>query len=198
MEHDTITGVANLDKVVAVDQQPIGRTPRSNPATYTGVFDKIRKLFADTQEAKVRGYQQGRFSFNVKGGRCETCAGDGTIKIEMHFLPDVYVNCEVCNGARYNRETLEISYRGKSIADVLNMPVAEALTFFERQPAHPAPHPEPVRRGPRLRAPGPTGADARRAARPNASSWRPNWRDGRPATRSTCSTNRRRDYISKT
>jgi excinuclease ABC subunit A len=135
MEHDTITGVANLDKVVAVDQQPIGRTPRSNPATYTGVFDKIRKLFADTQEAKVRGYQQGRFSFNVKGGRCETCAGDGTIKIEMHFLPDVYVNCEVCNGARYNRETLEISYRGKSIADVLNMPVAEALTFFERQPS---------------------------------------------------------------
>jgi len=135
MEHDTITGVANIDKVVAVDQQPIGRTPRSNPATYSGVFDKIRKLFADTQESKVRGYQQGRFSFNVKGGRCETCAGDGTIKIEMHFLPDVYVNCEVCNGARYNRETLEISYRGKSIADVLNMPVAEALTFFERQPA---------------------------------------------------------------
>jgi excinuclease ABC subunit A len=134
-EHDTILGVKHLDKVVAVDQQPIGRTPRSNPATYTGVFDKIRKLFAETQEAKVRGYQQGRFSFNVKGGRCETCAGDGTIKIEMHFLPDVYVNCEVCNGARYNRETLEISYRGKSISDVLNMPVAEALTFFERQPS---------------------------------------------------------------
>jgi len=135
MEHDTITGVANIDKVVAVDQQPIGRTPRSNPATYTGVFDKIRKLFAETQEAKVRGYQQGRFSFNVKGGRCETCAGDGTIKIEMHFLPDVYVNCEVCEGARYNRETLEISYRGKSIADVLNMSITEALTFFERQPS---------------------------------------------------------------
>jgi excinuclease ABC subunit A len=135
MEHDTITGVAHLDKVVAVDQQPIGRTPRSNPATYTGVFDKIRKLFSETQEARVRGYTQGRFSFNVKGGRCETCAGDGTIKIEMHFLPDVYVNCEVCNGARYNRETLEISYRGKSISDVLNMPVAEALEFFERQPS---------------------------------------------------------------
>jgi excinuclease ABC subunit A len=135
MEHDTITGVANLDKVVAVDQQPIGRTPRSNPATYSGVFDKIRKLFSETQEARVRGYTQGRFSFNVKGGRCETCAGDGTIKIEMHFLPDVYVNCEVCNGARYNRETLEISYRGKSISDVLNMPVAEALEFFERQPS---------------------------------------------------------------
>jgi excinuclease ABC subunit A len=122
-EHDTILGVKNLDKVVAVDQQPIGRTPRSNPATYTGVFDKIRKLFAETQEAKVRGYQQGRFSFNVKGGRCEACAGDGTIKIEMHFLPDVYVNCDVCNGARYNRETLEILYRGKSIADVLNFDV---------------------------------------------------------------------------
>ena len=134
-EHDRILGVEFLDKVVAVDQQPIGRTPRSNPATYTGVFDKIRKLFAETQEAKVRGYQQGRFSFNVKGGRCETCAGDGTIKIEMHFLPDVYVNCEVCEGARYNRETLEITYRGKSISDVLNMPVAEALSFFERQPS---------------------------------------------------------------
>ncbi|MDE3107372.1 MAG: excinuclease ABC subunit UvrA [Acidobacteriota bacterium] len=135
LAHDRINGVGNIDKVVAVDQQPIGRTPRSNPATYTGVFDKIRKLFAETQEAKVRGYQQGRFSFNVKGGRCETCAGDGTIKIEMHFLPDVYVNCEVCDGARYNRETLEITYRGKSISDVLNMPVNEALTFFERQPS---------------------------------------------------------------
>ena len=134
-EHDTIVGVAHIDKVVAVDQQPIGRTPRSNPATYTGVFDKIRKLFADVSESKVRGYQQGRFSFNVKGGRCEACAGDGTIKIEMHFLPDVYVNCETCDGARYNRETLEIRYRGKSIADVLNMPIAEAVTFFERQPA---------------------------------------------------------------
>ena len=134
-EHDTILGVKNIDKVVAVDQQPIGRTPRSNPATYTGVFDKIRKLFAETQEAKIRGYQQGRFSFNVKGGRCEVCAGDGTIKIEMHFLPDVYVNCETCDGARYNRETLEIKYRGKSISDVLNMPIAEALEFFERQPS---------------------------------------------------------------
>ena len=134
-EHDTITGVKYLDKVVAVDQQPIGRTPRSNPATYTGVFDKVRKLFAEVSEAKVRGYQQGRFSFNVKGGRCEACAGDGTIKIEMHFLPDVYVNCETCNGARYNRETLEIKYRGKSIADVLDMSIADALTFFDRQPS---------------------------------------------------------------
>jgi len=134
-EHDTITGVKFLDKVVAVDQQPIGRTPRSNPATYTGVFDKVRKLFAEVSESKIRGYQQGRFSFNVKGGRCEACAGDGTIKIEMHFLPDVYVNCETCDGARYNRETLEILYRGKSIADVLDMPIAEALEFFDRQPS---------------------------------------------------------------
>jgi excinuclease ABC subunit A len=134
-EHDTILGVKYLDKVVAVDQQPIGRTPRSNPATYTGVFDKIRRLFSEVQESKIRGYQPGRFSFNVKGGRCEVCAGDGTIKIEMHFLPDVYVNCDTCDGARYNRETLEILYRGKSIADVLAMPIADALEFFERQPS---------------------------------------------------------------
>jgi excinuclease ABC subunit A len=134
-EHRAITGIEFVDKVVAVDQQPIGRTPRSNPATYSGVFDKIRKLFSETQEAKVRGYQQGRFSFNVKGGRCENCAGDGTIKIEMHFLPDVYVNCDSCNGSRYNRETLEVLYRGKSIADVLYMPIAEALDFFSKQPS---------------------------------------------------------------
>jgi excinuclease ABC subunit A len=133
--HTRIEGVKLLDKVVAVDQQPIGRTPRSNPATYTGVFDKVRKLFAEVPEAKTRGYQQGRFSFNVKGGRCEACAGDGTIKIEMHFLPDVYVNCEACDGARYNRETLEIRYRERSIADVLDMPIAEGLEFFARQPS---------------------------------------------------------------
>jgi excinuclease ABC subunit A len=124
-----------LDKVVDVDQAPIGRTPRSNPATYTGVFDHIRKLFAQTAEAKVRGYQPGRFSFNVRGGRCEACAGDGTIKIEMHFLPDVYVPCEICGGARYNRDTLEITFRGKTIADVLDMSCEEALTFFDRQPS---------------------------------------------------------------
>ncbi len=135
LAHDGIDGVEHLDKVVAVDQQPIGRTPRSNPATYTGVFDKIRRLFAETTEAKVRGYAPGRFSFNVKGGRCESCAGDGTLRIEMHFLPDVYVTCEVCHGTRYNRETLEILYRGRSIADVLAMPVDEALEFFARQPA---------------------------------------------------------------
>ncbi|GAA3231715.1 excinuclease ABC subunit UvrA [Actinocorallia longicatena] len=130
-KHKRITGLDQLDKVVHVDQSPIGRTPRSNPATYTGVFDHIRKLFAATTEAKVRGYQPGRFSFNIKGGRCENCAGDGTIKIEMNFLPDVYVPCEVCHGARYNRETLEVHYKGKTIADVLDMPIEEATTFFE-------------------------------------------------------------------
>ena len=129
-KHTRITGLDQLDKVVHVDQGPIGRTPRSNPATYTGVFDHIRKLFADTPEAKVRGYQQGRFSFNVKGGRCENCAGDGTIRIEMNFLPDVYVTCEECKGARYNRETLQVHFKGKTIGDVLNMPISEAAEFF--------------------------------------------------------------------
>jgi excinuclease ABC subunit A len=133
--HRTITGIEQLDKVVHVDQSPIGRTPRSNPATYTGVFDKIRALFAETSEAKIRGYQQGRFSFNVKGGRCENCAGDGTITIEMNFLPDVYVPCEVCHGARYNRETLEVHYKGKTIAEVLDMPIERATEFFESIPA---------------------------------------------------------------
>ena len=132
--HRKVEGIDHLDKVVDVDQAPIGRTPRSNPATYTGVFDHIRELFAQTAEAKVRGYQPGRFSFNVRGGRCEACAGDGTIKIEMHFLPDVYVPCEICRGARYNRDTLEVTFRGKTIADVLDMSCEEALGFFERQP----------------------------------------------------------------
>lgn len=134
-KHSKITGIDDIDKVVHVDQSPIGRTPRSNPATYTGVFDHIRKLFAATPEAKVRGYQQGRFSFNVKGGRCEACSGDGTIKIEMNFLPDVYVPCEVCHGARYNRETLEVHYKGKTIAEVLDMPIEDALEFFAAVPA---------------------------------------------------------------
>ena len=133
--HRTVTGIDLLDKVVHVDQSPIGRTPRSNPATYTGVFDKVRALFAETSEAKIRGYQQGRFSFNVKGGRCENCSGDGTITIEMNFLPDVYVPCEVCHGARYNRETLEVHYKGKTIADVLDMPIELAADFFESVPA---------------------------------------------------------------
>jgi excinuclease ABC subunit A len=130
-KHTRITGLDDLDKVVHVDQAPIGRTPRSNPATYTGVFDRIRTLFSETPEAKVRGYLPGRFSFNVKGGRCEACAGDGTIKIEMNFLPDVYVDCEVCHGKRYNRDTLAVHYKGKNIAEVLEMPIAEAADFFE-------------------------------------------------------------------
>ncbi|MGZ4799690.1 MAG: excinuclease ABC subunit UvrA, partial [Acidimicrobiia bacterium] len=133
-KHKSIEGVDALDKVINIDQSPIGRTPRSNPATYTGVFDKVRTLFAATPEAKVRGYQPGRFSFNVKGGRCEACAGDGTIKIEMHFLPDVYVPCEVCKGARYNRDTLDITFKGKNIAEVLDLSCEEAVTFFENQP----------------------------------------------------------------
>lgn len=134
-KHKCIEGVEQLDKIIAIDQSPIGRTPRSNPATYTGVFDLIRDLFASTSDAKAKGYSKGRFSFNVKGGRCEACSGDGIIKIEMHFLPDVYVPCEVCGGKRYNRETLDVKYKGKSIYDVLNMTVEEALKFFENVPS---------------------------------------------------------------
>ena len=130
-----IDGLEHLDKVVSIDQSPIGRTPRSNPATYTGVFDTIRDLFAATPDAKAKGYKKGRFSFNVKGGRCEACSGDGILKIEMHFLPDVYVPCEVCQGKRYNRETLEVKYKGKSIYDVLDMTVEEALEFFRNVPS---------------------------------------------------------------
>src|SRR5699024_2316802 len=133
-KHKEIKGIENIDKIINIDQSPIGRTPRSNPATYTGVFDMIRDLFASTNEAKARGYQKGRFSFNIKGGRCEACKGDGIIKVEMHFLPDVYVPCEVCKGQRYNRETLQVNYKGKNISDVLNMTVEEALDFFENHP----------------------------------------------------------------
>lgn len=132
--HESVEGVEHFDKVIAIDQSPIGRTPRSNPATYTGLFDHIRQLYADTPDAKTRGYKQGRFSFNVKGGRCEACRGDGTLKIEMHFLPDIYVPCEVCGGRRYNKETLEVRFKGKSIADVLDMPIEEALAFFSKIP----------------------------------------------------------------
>ena len=131
---DPSTGLEHLEKVIDIDQTPIGRTPRSNPATYTGVFDDVRDVFSQTNEAKVRGYQKGRFSFNVKGGRCEACRGDGIIKIEMHFLPDVYVPCEVCHGKRYNRETLEVKYKGKSISDILDMTVEDAVVFFENIP----------------------------------------------------------------
>ncbi|MBP5330574.1 MAG: excinuclease ABC subunit UvrA, partial [Lachnospiraceae bacterium] len=133
-DFDRILGTEKLDKVINIDQSPIGKTPRSNPATYTGVFDMIRDLFAETQDAKMRGYSKGRFSFNVKGGRCEACSGDGIIKIEMNFLPDIYVPCEVCQGKRYNRETLEVKYKGKSIYDVLEMPIEEAVKFFENVP----------------------------------------------------------------
>jgi len=128
---DSMEGVEMLDKIICIDQSPIGRTPRSNPATYTGLFDQIRKLFAATPEAKARGYKENRFSFNVKGGRCESCSGDGLVKIEMHFLPDIYVPCEVCKGRRYNRETLEVTYKGKNIYDVLEMNIEEAMGFFE-------------------------------------------------------------------
>ncbi len=131
---DGIEGLEQVDKVIAIDQSPIGRTPRSNPATYTGVFNDIRELFADTADAKLRGYNSGRFSFNVRGGRCEACAGDGLLKIEMHFLPDIYVPCDVCKGKRYNRETLEVRYKGKNIAEVLDMTVEEALEYFENIP----------------------------------------------------------------
>ena len=133
-EHDSIEGLELVDKVINIDQSPIGRTPRSNPATYTGVFDFIRELFSQTNEAKLRGYKAGRFSFNVKGGRCEACKGDGMNKIEMNFLPDVYVPCEVCHGARYNRDTLEVHYKGRTIAEVLDMTVSEACEFFKNQP----------------------------------------------------------------
>ena len=132
--HKRITGLEQLDKIISVDQSPIGRTPRSNPATYIGLFDQIRELFSKTQEARARGYKPGRFSFNVKGGRCEVCRGDGQIKIEMHFLPDVYVPCEQCHGKRYNRETLDVRFKGKTIADVLEMPIEEALEFFAHIP----------------------------------------------------------------
>ena len=134
-KHKKIEGLDQVDKVIDIDQSPIGRTPRSNPATYTGVFDLIRDLFAATPDAKARGYKKGRFSFNVKGGRCEACSGDGILKIEMHFLPDVYVPCEVCGGKRYNRETLEVKYKGKTIYDILNMTVEEALEFFADVPS---------------------------------------------------------------
>ena len=133
-KYKSIEGLEHVDKIVSIDQSPIGRTPRSNPATYTGTFDLIRDVFAQTNEAKIRGYEKGRFSFNVKGGRCEACKGDGILKVEMHFLPDVYVPCEVCNGKRYNRETLQVKFKGKNISDVLDMTVDQAAEFFENHP----------------------------------------------------------------
>ena len=196
-KHARITGVQQLDKVVHVDQGPIGRTPRSNPATYTGVFDHVRKLFAATTEAKVRGYQPGRFSFNVKGGRCEACAGDGTIKIEMQFLPDVYVPCEVCHGARYNTDTLQVHYKGQTIAGVLDMPIAEAAGFFEPVPAIHRHLKTLVDVGlgyVRLGQPAPRCSAARRSG----SSSPPSCSAGRPAGPSTCWTSRPPGCTSRT
>ena len=197
-KHKRMTGWEQIDKVIDIDQSPIGRTPRSNPATYTGVFDHIRKLFAQVPEARIRGFQPGRFSFNVRGGRCENCAGDGQIKIEMHFLPDVYVTCEVCKGRRYNRETLEVKYKGRSIADVLEMSVEEALEFFQNIP--------PIKRhmqtlsdvGLGLHQARAAGADAlgRRGAADQAR--RPSCTSARPATRSTSWTNPRPACTSRT
>ncbi len=158
--HKRVRGIDQLDKIISVDQSPIGRTPRSNPATYIGLFDQIRDLFSKTQEARARGYKPGRFSFNVKGGRCEVCRGDGQIKIEMHFLPDVYVPCEQCHGKRYNRETLDIRFKGKTIADVLDMPIEEARRVLRPHPEDQAPHPGAARRG--------AGLHAARAARDDA------------------------------
>ena len=178
--HRRITGLDQLDKIISVDQSPIGRTPRSNPATYIGLFDQIRELFSKTQEARARGYKPGRFSFNVKGGRCEVCRGDGQIKIEMHFLPDVYVPCEQCHGKRYNRETLEVRFKGKTIADVLEMPIEEALEFFEHIPKIRRRVRGAQRRRARVHAAGPAGHDAvgRRGAAGQArrravARWRP-------------------------
>ena len=187
-KHKAIDGVDALDKVINIDQSPIGRTPRSNPATYTGVFDKVRTLFAATPEAKVRGYQPGRFSFNVKGGRCEACAGDGTIKIEMHFLPDVYVPCEVCKGARYNRDTLDITFKGKNIAEVLDLSCEEARRVL-REPADDRPvAADAGRRRARVRAARPARADAV-GGRGAAGEARDRARQARrPGARSTSST----------
>ena len=164
--HDAVEGIEHFDKVIDIDQSPIGRTPRSNPATYTELFTPIRELYSLTPEAKVRGYKPGRFSFNVRGGRCETCKGDGTIKIEMHFLPDVYVPCETCDGKRYNRETLEVRFKGKSIADVLEMSVEEALALLREDPEDPPPAADAARRRARLHQARPAGDDALRRRGP--------------------------------
>ncbi len=195
--HKTVKGLEHLDKVVHVDQSPIGRTPRSNPATYTGVFDNIRKLFAETTEAKIRGYMPGRFSFNVKGGRCDACSGDGTLKIEMNFLPDVYVPCEVCHGARYNRETLEVHFKGKTIADVLDMPIEEAAEFFAAVPAISRHMKTSATSGSATSAwgsPPPRCPVARRSG----SSWPASSRSVRRAGPSTSSTSPRRACTSRT
>ncbi len=188
--HVAVDGIEAFDKVIEIDQRPIGRTPRSNPATYTDLFTHIRELYSLTPDAKVRGYRPGRFSFNVKGGRCETCKGDGQIKIEMHFLPDVYVPCETCKGRRYNRETLEVRFKGKTIADVLEMSVEEALRFFAKIPEGAAPPADAPRRRPRLHDARPARNDAV-GRRSTARQARRRARQGRDrAARSTSSTSR--------
>ena len=197
-EHETVEGIEAFDKVIDIDQSPIGRTPRSNPATYTKLFDHIRELYSLTPEAKVRGYKPGRFSFNVRGGRCETCKGDGQIKIEMHFLPDVYVPCETCKGARYNRETLEVRFKGKSIADVLEMSVEEALAVLREDPEAPPAPADAARRRARLHQARPAGDDAlgRRGAAREAGVGA--LARSRPGGRSTSSTSRRPACTSRT
>ena len=189
-EHDRIEGLEYLDKVIDIDQSPIGRTPRSNPATYTGAFTPIREWFAGLPEAKARGYGPGRFSFNVKGGRCETCQGDGVIKIEMHFLPDVYVTCDVCQGKRYNRETLEVKFKGKSIADVLDMTVEEARGFFAAVPLDPREDGDARSRRPRLHPCRPAGDDAVRRRGAARQAVEGAVAAAPPAARSTSSTSR--------
>ena len=196
--HDRIEGLEHLDKVIDIDQSPIGRTPRSNPATYTGAFTPIRDWFAGLPEAKARGYQPGRFSFNVKGGRCEACQGDGVIKIEMHFLPDVYVTCDVCKGKRYDRETLEVKYRDKSIADVLDMTVEEAARVVQGGAVDPREDGDAGARRPRLRQGRPAGDDALRRRGAARQALEGAVARARPGARSTSSTSRPRACISTT
>mgnify|MGYP000276094686 FL=1 len=196
-KHTRVEGLDQCDKVIHVDQNPIGRTPRSNPATYTGVWDKIRTLFAKTPEAQVRGYGPGRFSFNVKGGRCEACHGDGTLKIEMNFLPDVYVECEECHGKRYNRETLEVKYNGKTVADVLDMPIEEAATFFKAYPSISATSTRLCRSDWGIFASGSPRPRCLAESR-NASSSPPSCSAGPPARQCISSTNRPRACTSRT
>ena len=196
--HRALEGAEAIDKVIAIDQSPIGRTPRSNPATYTGAFALVRELFSLVPEARARGYRPGRFSFNVKGGRCEACQGDGVRRVEMHFLPDVFVQCEACHGRRYNRETLEVLYRGHSIADVLDLSVDAARELLVRPPAPRAPARHAQRGGPRLPAARPERVDALGRRGAAGAARRASWDGGRPAARSTSWTSPRRACTSTT